>query len=463
VSSHEELEMLHESIRSSLIDLTVVITEYFTNSAATTATISPSSSSLRQHPSITAIATTPSLLSRVTADIISTLHFSTTTPPIIFWEDGHYVPRRGGGARTGAEGGAGAGRKGAIEEIQEYIHSFLFLTRIPLTEVSKVWKISLHDLLRFVEAGYLEVYEGGDWEGDDKGDQQWEEGDPTEDLILEKSTGLSVYSSSTSAAAVSKTKKMQERSESRGDGEMKLGPFSSSLLTSSGTRDSRGRGLAPSPPPPFLTQCISRIDLYSQPSILQVTYLTNLQDLCGPFGFNDLSEVVVFLSHRTGPGPGPGGGVGGGPSTSLGRTQGSGGQGEDHLPVIEWGVEMFMITTELTEILLRWKLISFETLLHLLHDHLPPSAPPSASPSAPPLSDSGFLSRPAQKRLEIHEIKERILTSRRLRRRGEGGSAGSGGGEYYPIIDWLGVSYVLQEDLQEILRLFRDDHRKRGR
>lgn len=405
ISSHEELEMLHESIRSSLVDLTTIITEYLTSTSC--------SSPLREHPGITIIASNPSLLCQITADITSTLHFSSTTPPIIFWEDGYYVP----------QGGFGPGGKGVVEEIQEKIYSFLYLSRIPLTEVSKVWKVSLHDLLRFVEKGYLEIYEGG-WEGDEE-DRDWKEKtadqEPTEKLIFEKSTGLSVYSSS-----ASRWKKEQTRSgDSIGDGEMELGPFSSSLLTSSASLPSPlpsrthlvmsdSRGLAASPPP-FLTKCISRIDLYSQPLILQRTYLTNLQELCGTFGYHDLSELVVFLSHQLG---------------SQGRSQRTH-CNDDRLPIIEWGVEMFMITSELTEILLNWKLISLKTICDLLQD---PSAPPTAS----------------QRRLEIHEIKERILTSRRRR---QGGSRSEE--EYYPIIDWLGESYVLRENLQEILGLFR--------
>ena len=395
--------MLHESIRSSLVDLTTVITEYLTST----------SSSIRKHPGITIIASDPSLLCQITADITSTLHFSSTTPPIIFWEDGYYVP----------QGGVGPGGKSVIEEIQEKIYSFLYLRRIPLTEVSKVWKVSLHDLLRFVEKGYLEIYEGGGWEGDEEESEEKEKTaneEPTEKLIFEKSTGLSVYSSSTL-----RRKKEQKRIDRSGDGEMELGPFSSSLLTSSASLPSPlpshthlvmsdSRGLAASPPP-FLTQCISRIDLYSQPLILQRTYLTNLQELCGTFGCKDLSELVVFLSHHTG-------------------SQGRGHRidcNDDRLPIIEWGVEMFMITAELTEILLKWKLISLKTLFDLLHD---PSAPSTAS----------------QRRPEIHEIKERILTSRRRR---QGGSRSEE--EYYPIIDWEGESYVLQENLQDILGLFR--------
>jgi hypothetical protein len=339
---------------------------------------------------------------------------------MMYWDDSYRIPRT------------------AMPQILIQIHTFFELTLIPLHEVAKVWKISFEDLVRFVERGFL-VTTAEHEEDEEQGESQ--------ELVMERSTGLSVYNSSRERMALSGEKV----SEGQPIGPFGLSLFdmemsSSSLIRSplpsckkahlpsqrpSSRVSSLSKGTTPVRSPVrggsgLLTDpglglslsqslCITRLDLYIQPSLIQRSHLTNLTEVCGAFGFQDLSEVIVFLTDRT---------------------------GTDHLATIEWGMEIFMITTELNELLYKWKLLSLSDLPSLI----------------------GWETGP-RTQLDLNEMKEVILTSRRH----HGDSATTAlpasplGGEYFPLIDWEGKTFILQSDLHDLAKLLNEERKRRRR
>lgn len=138
ITSHHELEMLHDRILLQLVDITTII-NYFISST-----------------NISASESNSSIISTMTSDIISNLYFSSC--PVIYWEEKHYVPVE------------------ATQTIRSHIHHFLYDTYIPIHEVSRIWKVSSKEIQLFIEKKYLQYHL-----------------EDEENLMLEKSTGLSVY------------------------------------------------------------------------------------------------------------------------------------------------------------------------------------------------------------------------------------------------------------------------------
>lgn len=389
VTSHDELNTLRKLVQSQLLNVHSLISSFVT--------------ARLEFSEAEKLLSNPSVYQQISSDIISDLHFSSA--PILFWEDSNYVPV--------------VSRHLIVSKIQ----SFLFEIKIPLTEVSKVWKLAIPDLLHFIERGYLTYHV-----------------EEEETLIFEKSTGLSVYNPY----------------PKKGKEDEMVGPFTRALLGSSICIDHQDRAsplfpsythtstvlISPksdgkeidkslmnpslsssllSPLPSYRRStrssqwCITRMDMYTQPSHIQDTYLKPASLVCSIFGF-DPSELFIFLT----------------PMTS---------NATDCVRPVEWGVESFYITEELTNYFLKWKLVSLQDLFQMVqssNDHREFNGEETVHP------------------IDLREVIMSMKVSDQIIRRDDGERERR---EYFPVIDWEGEAYVHQSDSENIFHRLMKDQR----